>query len=551
MSLFLSSMHVVVEPRSAPTANDVLTTSIAVLFAMEPKMSTPAIQSVCNVWPPWGIGLTVAFWCIATPVASMAGSADTPPPNVLFIAIDDLRPALGCYGDTQAKTPNLDRLASRGMTFTRAYCQQAVCSPSRLSLLTGRRPDSTRVWDLKSHFRKALPDAVTLPQFFRQAGYHCFGIGKIFHGSGKPSKDPESWSVPPIYDVVRDPTLRYATQHNLSGDGLKRDSTEAAVVPDDAYVDGLVCQAAVKFLRDRHTNPEPFFLGIGFRKPHLPFCAPKRYWQYYDRDQIELPQHLSSPVDAPELATRSWQELEGYRDIPADGKLSNSQIRTLHHGYYACVSYVDALVGQILSELQLQRLADNTIVVVWGDHGFHLGEQGLWTKANNYELATRVPLIVALPPQRSTSTNQGTNSHPSGTCQQLVELVDVYPTLVDACGFKVPDGLEGTSMLPLIKDPTRQWKRAVFSQFPRNIQAHRHQSHGDVMGYAVRTEQFRYVEWLDWRSKQAVAVELYDLSSDEIEMTNVANAPKYDSVRQNHAEILKQGWQASRPVRQP
>lgn len=525
-------------------------------------MTTPATGRSDNSWSPLRTILAIVLGITSTPVSLMAGPADERPPNVLFIAIDDLRPALGCYGDTQAKTPNLDRLASRGMTFMRAYCQQAVCSPSRLSLLTGRRPDSTKVWDLKTHFRNALPDAVTLPQFFRNAGYHCVGIGKIFHGSGKPSADPQSWSKPPIYDVVRDPSLRYATARNLSGDGLKRDSTESADVADDTYVDGLVCQAAIEFLRDRQTNAEPFFLGIGFRKPHLPFCAPKRYWEYYDRDQIRLPRHLTSPAGAPELATRSWQELEGYRDIPADGQLSKSKIRTLHHGYYACVSYIDSLVGQVLFELQRQQLADKTIVVVWGDHGFHLGEQGLWTKANNYELSTRVPLIVTLPSQGNAATNHSTTEdatakdattedptkpHQGVLCQQLVELVDLYPTIVDACGFKVPDKLEGTSMLPLFKDPTRPWKRAVFSQYPRAIQGPRHRSHGDVMGYAVRTKQFRYVEWLDWGTKQMVAVELYDLASDDMERTNVANDPKYKSVQRDLGEILKQGWQASRP----
>src|SRR6056297_722987 len=244
--------------------------------------------------------------------------------NVLFIAIDDLRPTLGCYGDPVAATPNIDRLANRGTLFHRAYCQQAVCSPSRLSLMTGRRPDTIRVWDLRAHFREAIPDVVTLPQHFKNHGYHTQSLGK------------------------------------------------------------------------------PFFLAVGFRKPHLPFCAPQKYWDLYDCAQIPLSVEDKHPQDAPELATRSWKELEGYTDVPDDGQLSADKIRELRHGYYACVSYVDALVGRLLDELEKLKLAENTVVVLWGDHGYHLGEQGLWTKANNYELSTRVPLLVAVPGQART-----------------------------------------------------------------------------------------------------------------------------------------------------
>lgn len=198
--------------------------------------------------------------------------------NVLFIAIDDLRPAVGCYGDTTAITPNIDRLASRGTVFRHAYCQQAVCSPSRLSLLTGRRPDTIRVWDLAAHFRRALPDVVTLPQHFKNHGYHTRSIGKIYHGSGKPSQDPPSWSAPPQYDVVRDPKVRYASPENLKGTGLKRSAAEAADVPDNAYIDGIGCDAAVAALVELQAGDDPFFLAVGFRKPHLPFCAPKKDW---------------------------------------------------------------------------------------------------------------------------------------------------------------------------------------------------------------------------------------------------------------------------------
>ena len=301
-------------------------------------------------------------------------------PNVLFIAIDDLRPALGCYGDKAAVTPNIDRLANRGMVFNRAYCQQAVCSPSRLSLLTGRRPDTIRVWDLATHFREAIPGIVTLPQHFRNQGYHTLSIGKIYHGSGKPSKDPPSWSVKPKYDFVRDPKVRYALPKNLQGKGLKRSAIEAANVPDNAYIDGIVCDAALSALAELQAQPKPFFLAVGYRKPHLPCCAPQKYWNLYDRATIPMPVSAEHPKGAPELAIRSWVELEGYSDIPKNGQLSTDKVRELRHGYYACVSYIDALVGRLLDRLAALKLEDNTVVVLWGDHGYHLGEQGLWTR---------------------------------------------------------------------------------------------------------------------------------------------------------------------------
>ena len=206
-------------------------------------------------------------------------------PNVLFIAVDDLRPALGCYGDKLAITPHLDRLASIGTVFQHAYCQQALCSPSRLSLLTGKRPDTTKVWDLSTHFREALPDAVTLPQYFKQHGYQTQGIGKILHGNGKPASDPPSWTHEPLLSINRDPKLRYALAENLQGTGLKRQATESADVPDDTYIDGQVCEAAIKRLTDFKTQGRPFFLALGFRKPHLPFCAPSRFWQLYQQDE--------------------------------------------------------------------------------------------------------------------------------------------------------------------------------------------------------------------------------------------------------------------------
>ncbi len=437
--------------------------------------------------------------------------------NVLFIAVDDLRPALGCYGDAVAISPNIDGLAARGVVFNRAYCQEAVCSPSRLSLMTGRRPDTIRVWDLSTHFREALPDIVTLPQLFKDNGYYTASIGKIYHGSGSPSTDPPSWSVDPLYDHSGELNATWLLPENRNKKG-KQASTEAPEVDDGEYEDGMISNAAVERLRELKMKQQSFFLAVGFRKPHLPFCAPKRYWDMYDRDSIPLP-NLEHPLNAPELAIRTWHELEGYKDIPNDGKLSLEKVRELRHGYYACVSYVDANIGRVLDELDRLGLAENTIIVLWGDHGFHLGEQGLWTKANNYELATRAPLLVVVPGMKN--AGKATDA--------LVEFVDIYPTLADLCGLGVPGDLEGMSLKPILDDTDRPGKEGVFSQYPRNADPtkYRHKTHGDIMGYAVRTDRYRYVEWRDWNSKQTVARELYDQQNDPQEMNNVADDPQY------------------------
>ncbi len=458
-------------------------------------------------------------------------------PNVLFIVVDDLRPALGCYGDKVAVTPNLDKLAGEGILFERAYCQLAVCSPSRLSLMTGRRPDSIRVWDLSTHFRKALPHAVTLPQLFKQNGYHTRSIGKVLHGSGSPSKDPVSWSIDPIYDINRDPEFRYATQKNLKGKGLKRSASESAEVPDGTYIDGMICLEAEKALRTYGKDFSNFFLAVGFKKPHLPFCAPKKYWDLYGRKKIPLPANPAYPAGAPELATRSWRELEGYSDIPNDGKLSEKKIRQLRHGYYACVSYVDALVGRLLKQLKTSGLAENTIVCLWGDHGFHLGEQGLWTKANNYELSARVPLLFRYPETIKSGKRSGA----------LVELVDVYPTLADLCGLNVPSGLEGISLSPLIQKPSLIWKKAAFTQYPRSFKSHRHRGSGDIMGYAIRTDTHRYIEWRKGMEDKVLHRELYDHRKDPQEMKNLAVLKQNGEIVSKLTEVLANGWRGALP----
>ena len=457
--------------------------------------------------------------------------------NVLFISIDDLRPSLGCYGDRTAITPHIDKIAEKGTTFYRAYCQQALCSPSRLSLLTGLRPNSIKVWDLNTHFRESVPKSITLPQHFKNHGYLTRSIGKIFHGGGKPSKDPPSWSEEPVYDQVRDPKLRYALPKNLKGNGLKRDSTESAEIADDYYVDGKVCDSAIETLKRYSKMQAPFFLAVGFRKPHLPFNAPKKYWDMYKREEIPKPISSSHPTNAPEIATRSWKELEGYTDIPSNGIIGQEKIQELRHGYYACVSYIDALVGRLIRVLNDLNILKETVICIWGDHGYHLGEQGLWTKANNYELSVRVPLIFSIPMQK----NQGSKSH------GLVELVDIYPSICEACQIKIPPRLEGTSFIPLLNNPGKEWKKAAYSQFPRNRTGNRHSSHGDIMGYSLRTNTHRYTEWREWKTNKLINRELYDYTNDPNEMTNIAKLKDFQDQLTTLSETLKEGWNTLQP----
>lgn len=476
--------------------------------------------------------------------------------NVVFIAVDDLRTALSCYGDPNAITPNIERLAARGMVFERAYCQQAVCNPSRASLMTGLRPDTIRVWDLKSHFRQELPpqqadlpqfstgthfriaqpDVVTLPQLFKQHGYQARAVGKIFHGSPE-LEDPPSWSAPAQYNVTlrRDDSYVLPENHNppaLSWPGPKMAATECADVPDNAYGDGKVTDVAVDLLAE--LKETPFFLAVGFRKPHLPFSAPKKYWDIYDPERITAPEDPTRPLGIPDYAWHESRELRGYNDIPDEGPLPEALVRQLRHAYYACVSYMDAQVGRLLDALDANGLADNTAIILWGDHGYHLGEKALWCKTTNYELDTRAPLILSVPGQ----ANAG------GRTRALVEFVDIYPTLAACCGLPVPEDREGVSLLPLLDDPNQPWKKAAFSQFPRPWT---YRGQPEVMGYTLRTEDYRYTEWLHFDTRQTLARELYDHRQDAAEVHNVAESPEYAAVVAEHHAILHAGWRAALP----
>jgi len=472
---------------------------------------------------------------LAFPAVSWPGKAKKP--NVLFIAIDDLRGTVGCLGDKIAVTPNMDKLAKQGTVFLSAYCQQAVCNPSRASVITGLRPDTLKVWDLKTHFRNHYPDIVTLPQYFKQHGYYTQSFGKVLHGQGAPSTDPPSWSAEPVWDhcTKRD---QYVLPENRPGDKSgKQAAAECADVPDEAYVDGKVAGEAVKKIEELAENGKAFFLAVGFRKPHLPCSAPKKYWDMYERRTFENDDWpaLNRPKDGPDIALHNWKELRGYTDIPNIGAVPPEKAAEVRHGYYAAASYTDAQIGKLMDSLGKFGLRQNTIICLWSDHGFHLGEHTIWCKTSNYEFDARVPLIVSSPQKKK-----------GQVCRKLVELVDMYPTLVELAGLSVPSGLEGTSMVPLLDDPQRSWKKAAFTQFPRPAN---YKKSFDAMGYAVRTEEFHYIQWIDVKKKQPIAIELYDHRLDPYELTNLAGKKKQEPTIRQLGKLLEDGWKAALPNR--
>jgi iduronate 2-sulfatase len=440
-------------------------------------------------------------------------------PNILLICVDDLKPLLGCYGDELAQTPNIDRLASRGMRFDRAYCNQAVCAPSRNALLTGLRPQTLGIYDLGTNFREAVPDAVTLPQYFKANGYRTEGMGKIFHEGHGNHDDAASWSVPHWKSKV----VRYALKESGAPKGKTREEAlfsnvpraqanrlpkgaayEAADVPDNAYPDGQLADKAIRRLKQAAKNPdEPFFMAVGFVKPHLPFCAPKKYWDLYDPSKLMLAERRTPPHGAPGFAPTTWGELRNYSGIPDTGELPDKLQRTLIHGYRAATSYMDAQVGRVLGAIEETGLAKNTIIVFWGDHGWHLGDHGMWCKHTNYEQATRIPLLFVLP----------NAEHRGNATTSLVESVDIYPTLCELAGLPVPQGLDGTSFAAVLKDPTAASKDAVYHVYPRQR----------MLGRAARTDRYRIVEWKKPGAAPSTAVlEFYDYVNDPDETKNLA-----------------------------
>lgn len=473
-------------------------------------------------------------WTAVIAAASTAViAADTGRSNVLFIAVDDLRPALGCYGDELAVSPNIDKLAARGTVFTRAYCQQAVCSPSRNGVLTGRRPDTIKIYDLPTNFRTTLPDVVTLPQRFKQNGYHAEGMGKIFHVTNGNHDDAASWSVPSWNPAPRARPAQPAPQPPADRAAQKRAKGRpfaARDVPDNGLPDGKIADHAIERLAALKDGGKPFFLAVGFHKPHLPFIAPKKYWDMHDPAKLPVGQPAGLPKDAPAYVGNNSGELRQYATVPDRGPIPEEMARKLVHGYYACVSYTDAQVGRVLDELDRLGLRDNTIVVLFGDHGFQLGDHGLFCKHTNFERAVRSTLMVAAPAQRA----------PGSRSDGFVEFVDMYPALCELAGLTPPAGLEGTSFVPLLNDPKTPWKRAAFSQWPKRIPGA-----GEGMGHSIRTARYRLTEWTAPGGYSAL--ELYDYETDPHEAVNLAKSPEHQRVVEGMTGMLRGGWRGVLP----
>jgi len=450
-----------------------------------------------------------------------AASKEKISPNVLFIIADDLNMTLGAYGFDTAITPNIDRLAAQGMQFKRAFVQASLCNPSRVSYMTGLYPHQLGVWRNNPDFRELHPEIATIPQHFRNNGYHSAGIGKNHHNWGHELKgDPDSWSEPEIYHWGAHfhdwyvPGRPYQMHHDLR----KGPAVQRKDVPDEAYIDGRIANAAVNKLRELQETP--FFLSVGFWKPHLPFNAPAKYWDMYDEDNIPQPRYRA-PVDGvPDIAYVNSHEARTYTDVPNDGPISESQKKELRHGYLAAITYLDAQIGKVLDELDRLDMADNTIVVFFSDHGFHAGEHGQFGKWTNFEIGTAVPLLVRYPGL----------TDPGSVSKSIVELVDLYPTLLEICGLKPPDHeLSGVSMVPVLKDRENRIKKFAISQIARPLAGS--PVDDEIRGSTIRDERYRYNVWRRVATGEVLAEELYDLQDDPFLVENVIDDPRLARVR--------------------
>ena len=486
------------------------------------------------------LGLLILFLIFSQ--VRLWAAAGVKPVNVLFIAVDDLKPTLGCYGDTLVYSPNIDSLAAQGTVFYNNYCQKAVCAPSRASLLTGKRPDRTQVWDLHTLLRDKNPDILTLPQYFRQNGYETAAVGKVFDPRSVDSQhDAASWSLPYIR-----PNGRRWLQ------ATEKVSTEIDDAPDSVFIDGSILKGGLQLLDQLVQKEKPFFLAVGFKKPHLPFVAPKRDWDLYPRDRIPLAPFQQHAANAPEFAFQPGWELRKYVDIPSEGRIPDDKQRELINGYYACVSHVDRLIGRLLRRMRELGLAENTVVVLWGDHGWHLGDHLMWCKHTNFEQATRAPLIITMP---GFSGGQ--------VAQTVSEFVDVFPTLCELAGLPVPDDLDGVSLVPALEDPAVEIKPYAVSQYNRSHAGQK------LEGYAIRTKRYRYVEWLnqeiretqEYDTTNVVANELYDYETDPLETVSLAPLPEYQGLVTQFRQILRDyfakqrakmpAWQGENLLRNP
>ena len=510
-------------------------------------------------------GRSILTALLLAPLAALHAADPSPAKkaNVLFIAVDDLKPLLGCYGTSWIKTPNIDRLAARGTVFMANYCQVPLCAPTRASLLTGLRPDSIGLYfnpfKNRNVLRQRRPDVVTLPQYFRDQGYVTCGMGKVFDGrTVDGGHDAVSWSLPFVTRFEHAPCgpgvrgyQRPETQERLKkarpGEHLAGPPTECYEVPDDAYGDGAMARTAVAEIKELAGKPQPFFLAVGFIQPHLPFVSPKKYWDLYDPAALSLAAFQEYPIGSPREAQviPNSGELRDYAGVPQSGPVPEAMQRELLHGYAASVSYIDAQVGLLLKALDEAGVADNTIVCIWGDNGYHLGEHGHWGKSTNYEDATRVPLIVSTP-----SLGQGVQ------VTSPTEFLDVYPTLCELARLPIPAALEGKSLVPVMRDPKTPIHEAAVSQCSTVDSQMSPQLVGGLldefaeiessMGWTLRTPRYRYVEWrqatLNGNERvfggKVIGAELYDYEKDPLERENLVGKPEYAKVVQQHQALF-------------
>lgn len=454
---------------------------------------------------------------------SGAGAAEKKPFNVLMIAVDDLRPELNCYGAAQIHSPNIDRLASESVRFDRAYCQVAVCGASRASLLSGCRPETTGCWDYKTPLRSKMPDVLTLPGHFKASGYETTFLGKVYHSG---SDDAQSWTLAAddweprrrgqgnsyvlAENRLSKPAPKNRAKPNVKGGPASENGGDVA---DNAYVDGHNAERAADIIKRFADHEKPFFFAVGFIKPHLPFNAPGKYWDLYDRDQIQVPAR-DDVIDAVAYGRSGWGELKNYTDIENNVDfLDDAKSKELIHGYYAAVSYMDAQVGKLLDALEQSGQRENTVVILWGDHGWYLGDFGDWCKHTNYEVATRVPLIISAP-----------GVQPGRATESMAEFVDIFPTLCDLTGLEVPGHCQGKSLMPILDDVTVQTKPAAFSQYYKSKP-----KVGPVLGTSIRTERFRYTQWRSKKTGKLEDIELIDFQTDPTATRNVAADPEYQS----------------------
>ncbi|MCU0472158.1 MAG: sulfatase [Bacteroidales bacterium] len=451
---------------------------------------------------------------LAFSVTASATNAQSKRMNILFIAVDDMNNDLGCYGHPIVKSPNIDRLASKGIAFANSYCQFPLSNPSRSSILTGMRPDETRVFNLQYHFRQDLPDVVTLPQMFINNGYFVARVGKMYH-YGNPGDignngldDKVSW-MERINPSGLDKTsleldiINYTPQRGLGSAMAYLSDSKGK---DVEHTDGKVATETIKLL-EKHKN-EPFFIAAGFYKPHTPWITPGKYFDMYNPEKISLPGiSAETPDDYPEPAlasTKPW---------PYFG-ITTSQAMECKLAYYAAISFVDAQIGKLLDALDSLGLSDNTIVVFWSDHGYHLGEHGLWFKQSCFEESAKSPLIISVPGSKSAGK----------ICHRTVELIDIYPTLAELTGLTPPGNIQGYSLYPLLKNPEAAWKHPAFTQVQR----------GETPGHSVRTELWRYTEW----GYGKMGEELYNEKNDPQELNNLADNPKYKDVKNKMKTLL-------------